>query len=251
MTFLYGKSGIIGIKYDRSKFLFRKNAYGDVTEVYNVSGVLVAKYSYSAYGECTIEYNKDNAAHINPIRYRGYYYDEETGLYYLNSRYYDPETGRFLNADDISYIDPETINGLNLYAYCGNNPVMRIDENGNAWWHWLLGGGALIVVAAATVLTLGAAGIAVGGLAGAVIHGAAVGALIGAGVGAVGGAIAGGIYSAVTGADFWTSVGIGVAAGFGIGAIIGAVIGGTVGGLQYGTFGSKAALNSQLYKTWY
>ena len=126
VRFLYGEGGIIGIKYDRSKFLFRKNAFGDVTEVYNVRGELVAKYSYSAYGKCTIEYNKDNAAHINPIRYRGYYYDEETGLYYLKSRYYDPETGRFLNADNISYLDPETINGLNLYAYCGNNPVMNV-----------------------------------------------------------------------------------------------------------------------------
>ena len=130
VRFLYGEGGIIGIKYDRSKFLFRKNAFGDVTEVYNVRGELVAKYSYNAYGKCTIEYNKDNAAHFNPIRYRGYYYDEETGLYYLKSRYYDPETGRFLNADDISYIDPETINGLNLYAYCYNNPIMYHDYSG-------------------------------------------------------------------------------------------------------------------------
>ena len=83
VRFLYGEGGIIGIKYDRSKFLFRKNAFGDVTEVYNVRGELVAKYSYSAYGKCTIEYNKDNAAHINPIRYRGYYYDEELSQNYI------------------------------------------------------------------------------------------------------------------------------------------------------------------------
>ena len=153
--------------------------------------------------------------------------------YQLCDRYYDLELGRFITIDDISYLDPETINGLNLYAYCGNNPVMRTDENGNAWWHWLLGIGIVLVVAAATVLSFGAAGIAVGGLAGAIIHGAAVGALIGAGVGAVGGAIAGGIYSAVTGADFWTSVGIGIAAGFGIGAIVGAVIGGVAGYIGY------------------
>ena len=83
VRFLYGEGGIIGIKYDRSKFLFRKNAFGDVTEVYNVRGELVAKYSYSAYGKCTIEYNKDNAAHFNPIRYRGYYYDEELSQNYI------------------------------------------------------------------------------------------------------------------------------------------------------------------------
>lgn len=123
-------------------------------------------------------------------------------MYYLNSRYYDPETGRFVNADDISFLDPETINGLNLYAYCGDNPVMNIDPTGRAWWHWLLGIGAVLVVDTATVLTLGAAGVAIGGLAGAIIHGAAVGALIEAGVGAVGGAVAGEIYSAVTGEDF-------------------------------------------------
>ena len=83
VRFLYGEGGIIGIKYDRSKFLFRKNAFGDVTEVYNVRGELVAKYSYSAYGKCTIEYNKDNAAYFNPIRYRGYYYDEELSQNYI------------------------------------------------------------------------------------------------------------------------------------------------------------------------
>ena len=67
---------------------------------------------------------------VNPFRYRGYYYDAETKLYYLESRYYDPEVGRFINADAVSYIDPETINGLNLYAYCGNNPVMNVDTEG-------------------------------------------------------------------------------------------------------------------------
>ncbi len=67
---------------------------------------------------------------INPFRYRGYYYDAETGLYYLKTRYYDPEVGRFISQDDVSYLDPEHINGLNLYAYCGNNPVMFTDSTG-------------------------------------------------------------------------------------------------------------------------
>ena len=69
-------------------------------------------------------------ATLNQFRYRGYYFDQENDLYYLQSRYYDPETCRFVNADDISYLDPETIGGLNLYAYCGNNPVMAIDPTG-------------------------------------------------------------------------------------------------------------------------
>lgn len=75
---------------------------------------------------------------MKPFRYRGHYYDDETGLFYLTSRYYDPETGRFINADDVSYINPETINGLNLYAYCGNNPVMNVDPNGQAFFLFLI-----------------------------------------------------------------------------------------------------------------
>ena len=102
----------------------------------------------------------NNVATLNPFRYRSYYFDEETGLYYLQSRYYDPELGRFISADSIEYLDPETLGGLNLYAYCGNNPVMGIDPNGNAWWNpfsWNWGkigkviGGALLALAGAAV----------------------------------------------------------------------------------------------------
>ena len=75
---------------------------------------------------------------LNPFRYRGYFYDTETGLYYLNSRYYDPEIGRFISADSIEYADPETINGINLYAYCGNNPVMNIDPSGEIGLSFIL-----------------------------------------------------------------------------------------------------------------
>ena len=70
----------------------------------------------------------------NLFRYRSYYYDFETNLYYLNSRYYDPEIGRFINADNISNVDKSTFNGLNLYAYCVNNPVMLTDSQGESWW---------------------------------------------------------------------------------------------------------------------
>ena len=106
----------------------------------------MVQYVYDAWGNhAVLDANGaditdvDHIGSLNPFRYRGYFYDVETGLYFLKTRYYDPETGRFITIDDISYIDPETINGLNLYAYCGNNPVMRVDENGNAWWNWLLG----------------------------------------------------------------------------------------------------------------
>ena len=101
----------------------------------------MAEYKYDAWGNHRVytsggiditenmSYN-NSVAKLNPFRYRGYYYDTETGLFYLTSRYYDPETGRFINADDVSYINPEIINGLNLYAYCGNNPVMNKKSEG-------------------------------------------------------------------------------------------------------------------------
>ncbi|MBO5966936.1 MAG: RHS repeat-associated core domain-containing protein [Clostridia bacterium] len=90
----------------------------------------------------------DHIANVNPIRYRSYYYDRETNLYYLESRYYDPETGRFLNADNLGYMEPGTVAGLNLYAYCLNNPVVRYDPTGKiAWWGIVL----IVVVAVATL----------------------------------------------------------------------------------------------------
>ena len=130
IDYLYGEEGIIGIKVGGEKYLYRKNVFGDVTEIYNEAGTLVGKYSYSAFGECEIEQDEGGIAEKNAIRYRGYYYDEETGFYYLKTRYYDPEIGRFITIDDTSYLAPDTINGLNLYAYCGNNPVMNVDPEG-------------------------------------------------------------------------------------------------------------------------
>ena len=179
--------------------------------------------------------NNKAIALLNPFRYRGYYYDVETGLYYLNSRYYDPEIGRFINADDIFVLSEgkDFFNGLNLYAYCGDNPVNNTDESGNAWWHWLLFGiGAALVVAAVAILTVASVG-AFTGLAGAIIVGAAKGALVGAVVGSTIGIAGGAIYSAVTGADMGQSILSGFLLGFGIGAVVGAVIGGFSGYLAY------------------
>ena len=98
----------------------------------------MVKYSYDAWGNCKVLNasgaeitDANHIGNLNPFRYRGYYYDTETKLYYLQSRYYDPEIGRFITIDDISYLDPDAINGLNLYAYCGNNPVVLSDSSGN------------------------------------------------------------------------------------------------------------------------
>ncbi|MGN0807434.1 MAG: RHS repeat-associated core domain-containing protein [Candidatus Coproplasma sp.] len=107
----------------------------------------MVKYVYDAWGNCLV--TGDSAlSNANPFRYRGYYYDTQTGLYYLQTRYYDPTTGRFISPDNIDYADPETVDGLNLYAYCGNNPVMNVDPTGTSIIGLLITLGVLVAGAA-------------------------------------------------------------------------------------------------------
>ena len=116
-----------------TSFYFHKNNFGDVIAIYDADGTKIGEYAYDAFGNCTILSGITNdLVKNNPIRYRGYYYDRETGLYYLNARYYDPQWRRFISPDDTSYLDPESVNGLNLYAYCGNDPVNYCDPSGNS-----------------------------------------------------------------------------------------------------------------------
>ena len=112
------------------------NLQGDVVQIIDEGGVLQAEYVYSLWGE--IISAEGDLAEINPLRYRGYYYDSETGFYYLRSRYYDPENHRFINADTYASTDSGDAISCNMFAYCGNNPVMRGDENGEIW-AWLAG----------------------------------------------------------------------------------------------------------------
>ena len=140
IVYLYDESGIIGMQYTNSTtattntYYFLRNLQGDVVAIYDTTGNKVVEYSYDAWGNCTIESATTNypLAHANPIRYRGYYYDEATKLYYLNARYYNPQWRRFISPDDTAYLDPETPNGLNLYAYCGNDPVNYADPSGHS-----------------------------------------------------------------------------------------------------------------------
>ncbi len=190
-------------KYSHGTYFYRKDAQGNIIALLDSNGNVVVRYVYDAWGNHAVLGTDGNdisdANHIgilNPFRYRGYFYDEETGLYYLKTRYYDPETGRFITIDDISYIDPETINGLNLYAYCGNNPVMNVDPTGTFFLMALLIGliaGAVIGGAVNGVIAYnnGARGWE---LVGQIALGAVVGGVIGAAAGAVvgvGGAIMG------------------------------------------------------------
>ena len=134
--YLYDETGMIGVMYNSIVYYYLRNLQGDVIAIYDASGEKKVEYAYDAWGNCTIVYAEDlGFANANPIRYRGYYFDRETGLYYLNARYYSPEWRRFISPDDTEYIDSETPNGLNLYAYCGNDPLNRIDPLGCDWWN--------------------------------------------------------------------------------------------------------------------
>jgi RHS repeat-associated protein len=95
----------------------------------------------------------------NPLRYRGYVYDRETGLYYLQSRYYNPTIGRFINVD--GQFTTGDLTGLNMFAYCGNNPVNRTDPTGDAWWHWAVAAAVVAAAAVAVVVTAGGAAAAI------------------------------------------------------------------------------------------
>ena len=102
---------------------------------------MAASYEYNAFGELINSSGKSSILNTNPLRYRGYYYDPETGLLYVGSRYYDPVIGRFINADttDILTASLESPNyDKNLFAYCDNNPVMRADRGGE-FWHIVAG----------------------------------------------------------------------------------------------------------------
>ncbi len=137
ITFMFDANGsAFGFYYNNAPYFFIKNIQGDVTAITNFAGTVIGTYTYDAWGNLIPEASdlSDEVAAMNPIRYRGYYYDAETGYYFLNSRYYDAEMGRFLNADT-----PDILNAVldttdkNLFTYCGNNPVVRVDYAGDCW----------------------------------------------------------------------------------------------------------------------
>ena len=130
--FSYSPEGeALSVKYNGTDYYYIRNLQGDVTGIYNYVGSVVVKYAYDAWGKIiSVTGSMTNTlGKLNPFRYRSYIYDEETGFYYLQSRYYDPEIGRFINAD--IFVSTGTgLNGFNMFAYCGNNPVVNIDITG-------------------------------------------------------------------------------------------------------------------------
>ncbi|MBQ7064906.1 MAG: RHS repeat-associated core domain-containing protein, partial [Firmicutes bacterium] len=162
MDFYYDESGqAVSVKVTSggtsSKYYYGRNIFGDIVEIYDASSNVVAKYTYSAWGKVlSVTDASGNAitstthiGNLNPLRYRGYYYDSETGFYYLQSRYYDPVMKRFLNADEISELCISTgyLFICNPYQYCFSNPILLFDKNGKeaeaiVWWEtwfWWLG----------------------------------------------------------------------------------------------------------------
>ena len=166
-VFLYDESGIIGVMYSYNgatpqPYYYRRNLQGDVIAIYDANGTRTVEYAYDAFGKCTVKYSTiSDLAYNNPIRYRGYYFDHETGLYYLNARYYNPQWRRFISPDDTAYLDPESVNGLNLYVYCNNDPVNNIDPSGHEWYNPLTWDWGEIVKGVGLIIT-GVGAIAVG-----------------------------------------------------------------------------------------
>ena len=136
LYFLYDETGAaVGFKYNNNLYLYRKNLQGDILAVLNgQTGAAEASYTYDAWGR--VISSTGALAEINPFRYRGYYYDGETGFYYVSSRYYDPEIGRWINADNVIAGVGGDLKGYNLFAYCFNNPVNMDDQAGN-WPKWI------------------------------------------------------------------------------------------------------------------
>ncbi len=250
LQYFYDDSGIIGFRVDNyvstpGEYYFEKNIQGDVIAIYNPLGVCVAKYHYDAWGKPLAILNGSNEdvssdamsiANINPIRYRGYYYDVETGLYYLNTRYYDPETGRFLNADNPAYLDsPPLGSGYNLFAYCNNNPVMSEDPDGN----WSLPNWAKVAIGAVAIAGLAVATVCTGGAAGVIAGAALTGAISGGVSCAISGAISGAIE------DGWQGALDGACTGFMSGTLIGGATGALTSGLSVATGAVKVVGSAQ------
>ena len=137
MYFQYDTSGApLGFIYNGMQYFYMTNQMGDVISITDAQGNELVQYEYDEWGKCisiSLTHEEDGTvANANPIRYRGYYLDSETGYYYLQSRYYDPSICRFINSDiaEISQMSKDIPVGTNLFAYCSNDPVNNSDPTG-------------------------------------------------------------------------------------------------------------------------
>ncbi len=194
LIFMYDNNGdVFGFTYNGTPYYYVKNAQNDVYLIINEDGVAEVLYQYDAWGVVTACYDitEEDISAVNPITYRSYYMDIELGffMYYLNSRYYIADWGRFVSAD--SYVQTgQGVLGNNMFAYCGNNPVNRADSGGD-FWHIVVGAtaGTLISGVVKAVSNVIEGKSVTNGLATAMLAGAASGVLASTGIGAVGMAV--------------------------------------------------------------
>ena len=142
LYFHYDSSGeVIGFTRTSNgtdtEYFYVKNLQGDILKVITATGTEAATYTYDAWGKLLT--STGDMADVNPLRYRGYFYDAETGLYYLQSRYYDPEVSRFINPDVFATSDIDGVLAANMFAYCENNPIRNTDSTGTIGADTLIG----------------------------------------------------------------------------------------------------------------
>jgi len=209
LHFSYDVNGYpLSVVYGGNTYYYATNLQGDVVAILDSTGAAVVTYTYDAWGMplTTVDNTSFGLGDLNPLRYRGYVYDHETELYYLQSRYYNPEWGRFLNADAIDYlgVDGSPVS-YNLFVYCKNNPVNHADTHGT-FINTITGAivGAIIGAISAAMNSDNIwAGVGIGAATGAIAGAAADIAIATGGLGAIaiaaiGGAAASGINYAAT-----------------------------------------------------
>ena len=207
LWYRYDSSGnVIALTYESEIYMYLRNAQNDIIGLLDKDGKVVVRYTYDSWGQVVkIEGTlKDKVGARNPFRYKGYYYDVETGLYYCRSRYYDPAIRRFISADDTQVLrdNLDMLGEKNLYAYCDDNPITRSDSDGQLWHKLVEIAAGAVIGAALNVVTGGIAATVTGqkytawDIAVAAASGAFAGAVDGA-IGSIGGGIISAIYAGI------------------------------------------------------
>lgn len=157
------QSNVVAVDYNGTYYYYLRDGQGSIVKLIDGNGSTVVSYSYDPWGVCTTTGSMASTlGALNPFRYHGYVYDEETGWYYLLSRYYNPTVGRYLSADTLSSTGQGVL-GYNMYAYCLNNPTTNYDPSGSLSFSNIFSGASLLsiglaaVAIGATILTCGAA----------------------------------------------------------------------------------------------
>jgi len=190
--------------YGGATYYYVTNLQGDVVAILDSTGAAVVEYTYDAWGRplSKVDNTSFDLGDLNPLRYRGYVYDHETGLYYLQSRYYNPEWGRFISADNILLSPGGDVLGNNLFAYCLNNPVMGYDPSGCLDWELIAKIALTTVVVAACLTGVGAIAAAAATAAAVSVSAAVTTAVVGAGLSTMCAAVDGGLCATESGGKF-------------------------------------------------